>query len=156
MAAAATNRAAGDVESPTDVAVSRTGTWKRWRPFNAALIGVHLVGATGLLYANKGRLGAQQGVVASSATKAVLTVAALGASAYAGVLGKKISDAGDVAMDDATTATSDTPDEVADALRQQSVLQWVIPALTGAIIVVAALQENSNARHRSSPAPCSV
>ncbi|WP_420452853.1 hypothetical protein [Ilumatobacter sp.] len=154
MAAVATNRAAGDVASATesadrsgsdvtsfdDVGRVTNGVWERWNPVNAGLIAMHLVGATGLVVANKGRLMSQRGVGASSTAKTVVTAAALGASAYAGILGKRIHGAGVVPMRDGTTPTETTPDDVASALRQQNVLQWVIPALTGSIIVLGAVQ----------------
>jgi hypothetical protein len=46
--------------------------------------------------ANKGRLAGQQGVARGSMAKAALTVAALGATGYARLLGKKLERAGDV------------------------------------------------------------
>ena len=140
MAAVATNRAAGDVEDRNDVGRVTNGVWSRWRPVNAALIGAHLIGGTGLLLANKGRLGAQRGVGASSIAKTVVTGAAVAASAFSGALGKKISEAGAVPMINATTPAQDTPAEVAAALKKQAVFQWLIPALTAALIVLAALQ----------------
>jgi hypothetical protein len=54
-------------------------------------IGAHLVGATGLLLANRDRVRDQKGVGASSVIKAVLTAAAIGTTAYSGMLGAKIA-----------------------------------------------------------------
>ena len=56
-------------------------------------IAAHLVGGAGLLYANRGRVAAQQGVAASTVAKAVLTGAALGVTAYSRALGKKLETA---------------------------------------------------------------
>lgn len=140
MAAVATNRAVGDIDDPIQVGQVTNGVWRRWRPANAALVASHLVGATGLVLANKGRLGFQKGVGSSSAAKTLVTTAALGASMYSGVLGKRIDAANPVPMTDATTPTTDTPDSVASAMQQQSVLQWLIPALTAGIIILGALQ----------------
>jgi len=50
--------------------------WARWAPVNAAAIGAHLVGAVGMLVANRDRVRNQQGVGASSVVKTALTVAA--------------------------------------------------------------------------------
>lgn len=140
MAAVATNRAIGDATDPIDVARVTNGVWRRWRPANAVLIVAHLVGGTGLVIANKGRLGVQKGVGTSSVVKTVVTAVALAASAYSGALGKKVDLAGDVPMTNAVTPAKNTPDDAADALKKLAVLQWLIPALTGVIIVIAALQ----------------
>jgi hypothetical protein len=88
--------------------------------------------------ANKGRLAGQQGVAATSTAKTALTVAALGTTAYARVLGKKLERAGDVPVEGGTTPNPTTPEEVARAQRQLTALQWVIPVLTGAVLVVNA------------------
>ena len=88
--------------------------------------------------ANKGRLAGQQGVAAASTLKVALTVAALGTTAYARVLGKKLEHAGDVPVEGGTTPSPATPDEVTRAQRQLTALQWVIPVLTGAVLVVNA------------------
>jgi hypothetical protein len=88
--------------------------------------------------ANKGRLAGQQGVAAASTVKTVLTVAALGTTAYARVLGKKLERAGDVPVEGGTTPNPTTPEDVARAQRKLTALQWVIPVLTGAVLVVNA------------------
>ena len=63
--------------------------WARWTPVNAAAIGVHLIGAVGIGVANRQRMIAQRGVGAASVAKTVVTGAALAATAYARVLGKR-------------------------------------------------------------------
>lgn len=52
MAAIATNRAVGDIDDPRQIGRVTNSVWRRWRPANAALVGAHLIGATGLLIAN--------------------------------------------------------------------------------------------------------
>jgi hypothetical protein len=123
---------AGDARSTGRVA---NAGWDRWAPVNAGAIGIHLIGAVGQLIGNKSRVAAQEGVGAMTITKTVLTAAALGASAYSRVLGKKVSERQDVPADSGTTPTSSTPDDVASAQKQLEVLQWVIPALTGAMVL---------------------
>jgi hypothetical protein len=49
-----------------------------------------------LTAANKGRLAGQQDVAVASTAKVTLTVAALGTTAYARVLGRRLEGAGDV------------------------------------------------------------
>jgi hypothetical protein len=105
---------------------------------NAAAIGVHVLGSVGQLAGNKGRLGGQQGVASMAIVKTALTGAALGVTAYSRVLGKKVSQHSDVPAQDATTPAADTPDDVAKAQTQLRALQWAVPALTGALVVVSA------------------
>jgi hypothetical protein len=71
--------------------------------------------------------------------KTALTAAALGATAYSRVLGKKVSQQTAVPASSGTTPAATTPKDVADAQRQLKVLQWVIPTLTGALVVVSSL-----------------
>jgi len=107
---------------------------------NLAGIAAHLVGGAGVLFANKGRVASQRGVGASTAAKLALTGAALGVTAYSRRLGKRLEQAGDVAVKGATEPSSDTPAEVADAQRQLKVCQWAIPALTAGIAVLNAVE----------------
>jgi hypothetical protein len=138
MGAVGLNGAAAQVEEPTQrLRVANTG-WARWTPLNLAGITAHLAGGAVLTRANKGRLAGQQGVAATSTIKTALTVAALGTTAYARVLGKRLERAGDVPVEGGTTPNPATPDEVTRAQRQLTALQWVIPVLTGAVLVVNA------------------
>jgi hypothetical protein len=138
MGAAGLNGAAAAVEDPTQrLRVANSG-WARWTPLNLAGIAAHLAGGAVLTGANKGRLAGQQGVAAASAVKTALTVAALGTTAYARVLGKRLERAGDVPVEGGTTPNSSTPVEVARGQRRLTALQWVIPVLTGAALVVSA------------------
>jgi hypothetical protein len=127
--------AAGDSKSTG--AVANVG-WDRWTPINAAAIGLHLIGSAGLLATNMPRLKAQRGVAAMSLAKAALTTAALGATAYSRALGTKVSKHDDVPAETGTEPDASTPPDAATAQRQLSMLQWAIPALTGAIEVVSA------------------
>jgi hypothetical protein len=132
------NAAAGQAgDAKTAGAVANAG-WDRWTPVNAAAIGVHLIGSTGLLAANVDRVRTQKGVAAMTGLKTALTAAALGATAYSRVLGKRVSQQTDVPVASGTEPASSTPSDVADAQRQLSMLQWAVPLLTGALVVVNA------------------
>jgi hypothetical protein len=138
MGAAGVNGAAAVVQDPTQrLRVANSG-WARWTPLNLAGIAAHLTGGAVLTGANKGRLAGQQGVATASTVKTALTLAALGTTAYARVLGKKLERAGDVPVEGSTTPNPTTPEDVARAQRQLTALQWVIPVLTGAVLVVNA------------------
>src|SRR5215213_4742823 len=138
MGATGVNGAAAVVQDPSQrLRVANTG-WARWTPLNLAGIAAHLAGGAVLTGANKGRLAGQQGVATASTVKTALTVAALGSTAYARVLGKKLERAGEVPVEGGTTPNPVTPEDVARAQRQLTALQWMIPALTGALLVVNA------------------
>lgn len=141
MGAIGVNGAAADVDDPRQRARVANAGWNRWTPFNALAIGAHLVGGAQLLKENKGRVAAQKGVLANTNTKLALTAGALGATAYARVLGKKMSAAGDVPVAGGTDSLATTPPEVAKAQKQLSALQWAIPGLTGAMLASSSLHE---------------
>jgi hypothetical protein len=138
--AVAVNGAAADVSDPKQrLHVANTG-WARWTPVNLAAIVAHLVGGAGLLFANKGRVATQRGVGASTGAKAGLTIAALGVTAYSRVLGKMLEQADGAPVEGGTDAVQDTPAGVAKAQQQLKVAQWLVPALTGAIAVLNAVE----------------
>ena len=136
--AVALNPAAAAGGDPSRAGAVANAGWDRWTPVNAAAIGVHLVGAAGLLKHDLGRMRVQQGVPTMAATKTVLTVAALGVTAYSRMLGQKVSAHRDVPVADGTTPAAATPPEVEAAQKQLTVLQWVVPALTGALTAIGA------------------
>ena len=112
--------------------------WARWTPLNAAAIGAHLLGGAGVLLANRKRVVGQRGVGASTVAKALLTAAALGATGYSRVLGKKIELASSPDPVHAEKADA-VPVGVEQAQQQLRVAQWTIPLLTGALEVLNAL-----------------
>jgi hypothetical protein len=136
--AVALNPAAAEADSASrSGAVANVG-WDRWTPVNAAAIGAHLVGSVGMLGSDAGRVATQKGVAKMAVIKTGLTVAALGATAYSRALGKRVSARTETPVESGTEPTSSTPSDVASAQRQLKLLQWAIPALTGALVVVSA------------------
>ena len=136
--AVALNPAAGQAGSSSAAgAVANTG-WDRWTPVNAAAIGAHLIGSVGQLLSNSDRLAAQQGVATMSMVKTGVTAAALAATGYSRLLGRKVSQYHAVPAADGTTPTAETPPDVAAAQKQLTTLQWAVPALTGALVVISA------------------
>ncbi|MGD0607473.1 MAG: hypothetical protein ABSA53_28305 [Streptosporangiaceae bacterium] len=141
MGAIGVNGASKDVKDPAERAAVASAGWARWAPVSAAAIGAHLVGATGLLLANRDRVRDQKGVGTNTVIKSVLTVAALGTTVYSGILGAKIAtEAGSAPVEGGTVPSSDTPDSLAKVQQQQRILQWVTPALTGGILILGAQQ----------------
>ena len=138
--AVALNVAAAEAGTDRDTGRVANAGWDRWTPVNALAIGAHLVGSVGQLSANRQRVAQQQGVAAMSALKTLLTAAALGATAYSRVLGQQVSAAGAVPSKRGTKPSRRTKAVMADvaaAQEQLDTLQWVIPALTGALVVVS-------------------
>ncbi|CAN5153224.1 hypothetical protein BH18ACT9_BH18ACT9_10070 [soil metagenome] len=119
-------------------AVANVG-WDRWTPVNAAAIALHVVGSAGQLIGNKSRVASQEGVGSMSVAKTGLTAAALGATAYSRVLGRRVSEQTHVPVESGTSPSVATPKRIADAQKQLKLLQWAIPALTGALVVVSSL-----------------
>jgi len=149
MGAVGINGASEEVSDPKDrVRVANAG-WGRWTPINLAAIAAHLLGGAQLVNANRHRLAGQSGVPTYTTVKTGATAAALAATAYSRVLGQKVMEAeadaarqsfdtGNLEAEGATTPAPSTPDDVAKAQRQLKLLQWIIPALTGLIVVLNA------------------
>ncbi len=149
MGAIGVNGAAADVDDPRQRARVADAGWGRWTPFNLVAIGMHLAGGAQLARANKGRIVAQKGVLANTNVKLALTAGALGATAYARLLGQKMMNAGDVPVAGGTDSLPSTPPEVAKAQKQLAALQWAIPGLTGAMLA-------SNSLHGEQQRPSQV
>ena len=136
--AVALNPAAAEAGDPSSTGrVANTG-WNRWTPVNAAAIAAHLAGSVGQLSGNKARLANQEGVGTMALTKTALTVAALAVTGYSRLLGRKVAQQTSVPAESGTEPSVGTPADVAKAQRQLNVLQWAIPAITGAIVVTSA------------------
>jgi hypothetical protein len=139
MGAVGLNGAAAVVDQPAQRLRVANAGWARWTPVNLAGIAAHLAGGAVLLTGNKGRVATQRGVASATVAKATVTGLALAATAYARALGERLMEAGDAPVEGGTTPAGDTPPELAGAQRQLTVLQWVIPGLTGAALVLNAL-----------------
>ncbi|MET7322783.1 MULTISPECIES: hypothetical protein [unclassified Streptomyces] len=131
---------AAEHEGSTVAARARIASvgWTKWVPVNAAAIGAHLFGGGGLLAVNAHRVRTQHGVGASTTAKTVVTAAALAATAYARVLGKKVEWASSANPDDAEKGARH-PVDLGKARRQLACVQWTVPALTGCLVVLNAL-----------------
>lgn len=140
MGAIGVNGAASAVREPQDRARVASVGWAKWSPANAAAIAAHLVGGAGILAANRRRAKYQTGVRGNTITKLVVTGAALGATAYSGALGTKAAQGDGHPAHGATDPAPQTPSDVAAAQRQLRYLQWALPVLTGAIVVLGSQQ----------------
>lgn len=135
MGAAGLNEAAAREASTDQSAAVASAGWGRWTPINAAAIASQLTGAGLLTLGNKGRLVQQRGVGTAAGLKLGLTVAALAATGYARVLGKRVEKGRATPAEGGVEPAAGTAPDVAKAQRQLSALQWVIPVLTGGMLV---------------------
>ncbi|MER7457852.1 hypothetical protein [Micromonospora sp. NPDC126480] len=138
MGAFGVNGGAAQISDSTQRLPTASAGWARWTPVNAAAIGAHLAGAVGELVTESPRVASQAGVGRASTIKTALTVSALAVTGYSRLLGMKLEKAGNPPVDGTTEPNHSTPSNVASCQRQMKVLQWAIPALTGALIVVTA------------------
>jgi hypothetical protein len=140
MGAVGLNGATAKATDPTErLALSSLG-WAKWAPVQLTAIALHGIGGLGLILGNTGRLAAQPEARTNTVVKLSLTLAAAGASLYSGLLGAKI---GKNAAEGGEGVTEPSPDASAGlkaAQSKQRVLQWVIPVLTGTLIVLGAQQ----------------
>jgi uncharacterized membrane protein len=135
--AVALNPAAAEARDPASTGAVANAGWDRWTPVNAAAIGAHVAGSLGQLAGNRERLITQKGVASMALAKTALTGAALGATAYSRAIGRKVSQHGAVPAESGTEPNAFTPEDAAGAQKQLRLLQWAVPALTGALVVVS-------------------
>ncbi len=151
MGAVALNGASKDISDPAERSKIASSGWARWAPFSAVAIGAHLLGGAGLLLAHRDRVRTQAGVGANTAVKTALTLAALGTTAYSGLLGARLAKA-DVKTEGGTVPGEETPDDVARTQQQLRILQWATPVLTGALVVLGAQQGEQQRPSQQTPA----
>ncbi len=140
MGAIGLNGAAGKVSDETERAPVASYGWARWAPFSFAAIASHVVGGAGLLLANRDRAANQEGTRGNTVVKLTLTGVAIGLTAWSGALGSTVGKAGKVPATGAVIPNSSTPPDVATAMKQLRLVQYAIPAVTGAILVLGAQQ----------------
>ena len=140
MGAVGLNGAAAEAKDPKErLRLSSLG-WGKWAPVQLGAIVVHGIGGLGLILGNKGRLASQPESRSNTIVKLVFLALAGGVSLWAALVGKKMSDHADEGSAGTTEPQSGSSDELESAQKQQKLLQWAIPALTGVMIVLAAHQ----------------
>jgi hypothetical protein len=140
MGAVGLNGGAATANDPTEkLAISSAG-WARWAPVQVGAIAIHGIGGASLIFANKSRLLSQPGSRTNTIVKFALTLAAAGTTVYSGVLGARIAQHADEGGRGVTEPSSTSSEELESAQKQQKVLQWVTPAITLVLIVLAAQQ----------------
>lgn len=139
MGAIGLNAATREVDEPTQRNRVANAGWFRWAPLTGLAIGAHLTGVWADARLGRGAplLGAGD---RATLVRTVLTVLALVATAESGRSGRQVVQGGDVPVATAVEPISDTPDDVAAAMRRLRVVQWAMPGLTALIWVCNAVQ----------------
>jgi hypothetical protein len=140
MGAVGLNRATSAAKDPSERTRLDSIGWAAWWPVQGAAIAAHLIGSVGMLRADRGRVASDSGAATNTVVKTAITLAAIGTSVASGVLGAKVAQAAPVPAESATEPSPATPADTAAAQKGLKPLQWVNPALTGALIVLAAQQ----------------
>jgi hypothetical protein len=113
-------------------------SWQRFSPVLGAAMVAHLVGGAGLIAWNRGRHKHQDGVMTTTVVKSALTVAAVGLTVGAAVQGTKSDRLRRQAEDgDSSLALADERERIE---RQMRVIGPLIPAATGALVILGALE----------------
>ena len=140
MGATGLNGAAADARDPAERLRLASLGWKKWAPVQLAALAVHAIGGTGLIVANRKRLGVQAEARTNTVLKLAVTLAAGGTTLWSAVVGKQMDDHAAEGTSGTTEPGAGASDALAAAQRQQKILQWVTPVLTGILVVLAAQQ----------------
>ncbi|MDQ2849230.1 MAG: hypothetical protein M3Y49_00605 [Actinomycetota bacterium] len=140
MGAVGLNGATAKATDPAERTRLSSLGWARWSPVQLAALGVHVVGGAALIAGNRERIAADSATQINTVVKAAVTVVAMGATGYSGWLGKKVAEQAHEGAQGATEPSDDASKKLASAQKQLQVVQWVIPALTGALVVLGAQQ----------------
>ncbi|QCU76955.1 hypothetical protein E7744_00960 [Citricoccus sp. SGAir0253] len=139
MGAVGLNGATAEAKDPTERTRLSSLGWKRWAPVQTAAFAAHLGTWAPILWENKGRYAAQEGVMRYTWLKAGVTLAGAAVTLYSGVLGKKVDELSHQGAQGATEPTPTASPELKSAQDQLRMLQWTIPAFAGTVIVLGAL-----------------
>ena len=140
MGAVGLNGATAKAKDPNERLRLSSQGWGKWAPVQLAALAAHGIGGVGLIVGNKGRLVGQPEARANTVMKLVITGLAAGSSLYSGVLGKKIAAHADEGGEGVTEPSATSSDELARTQAAQKRMQWVTPALTAVLIILAAQQ----------------
>lgn len=142
MGAIGLNAATREVDDPSQrIRVANAG-WFRWAPMTGLAVGAHVVGVYG-----RTRWGRRPALIGPGGPlellRLVFTTLAVGATIESGRSGRQVVARGDVPVATAVVPISQTPAEVAAAMRRLGIVQWIMPLATAGIVAVNALQDDS-------------
>ena len=140
MGAVGLNGASAKAKDPTErLRLSSIG-WGRWAPVQLAALAAHAVGGTGLILGNKERLATQPESRTNTVVKLTLTVLAAGTTLWSAIAGMQMAKHEGEPTEGVTEPGAGSSTELSAAQKQQKVLQWVTPVLTGVLIIMGAQQ----------------
>jgi hypothetical protein len=140
MGAVGLNGAAAGAKDPVERLTLSSLGWAKWAPLQVASMVVHGIGGVGLIVGNKSRLAGQKEARSNTTIKLVVTAAAIGTTAWSSLVGAKMAKNAEEGAKGTTEPGAGSSEELAKAQRQQKVLQWATPVLTGVLLVLAAQQ----------------
>jgi hypothetical protein len=138
MGAIGLNGAAAEARDPAERTRLSSAGWMKWAPVQTAAFATHLAADVAIAWENKGRIAKQDGVARDTAIKTAVTVVGAAATLYSGLLGRKVQQLAGEGAEGATEPKPGASDELKAAQQQLKVLQWTIPALAAAVIVLGA------------------
>ena len=140
MGAVGLNGATGKAKDPKERTRLSALGWAKWTPVQIAAFAAHAVGGIGLILGNKGRVAAQDSVGSNTVWKSLVTLVGMALSLYSGVLGKKVGELSEQGGLGATEPRPGASDELAKAQSQLKTIQWLIPLISGIVVVMGAKQ----------------
>ena len=139
MGAVGLNGAASEAKDPTERLRLSSDGWGRWVPWEVAAVTAHTIGGIGVIAGNRQRIKKQRGAAAATVAKLLVTVAAAGTTAYAGMLGARVKAHEGEGARGAVKPGKKSSAELASAQKQLRIAQWAMPALTGTALILNAL-----------------
>jgi hypothetical protein len=106
--------------------------WNAWQPLQMAAIATQIASGAALTFANRKRVAGQRGVATTSLVRTAVLGAAIASTVLAARAGSKV--AAEAERDSKADDHVDERDE-----RLLRVAQWMVPAFTGAMVVIDAL-----------------
>ena len=146
MGAVGLNGATIEVDDHTQRTRVANAGWFRWAPIAGAALLAQVAGAYALGRLVPAPTGRGHGPLGLRRLRTAVTLAAMVSTAETGISGQRVVRGGDVPVATATIPVAATPPAVAAAQRRLRVAQWLVPAFTGAILVLEAVQRSSGAR----------
>ena len=140
MGAVGLNGATGKAKDPKERTRLSSLGWAKWAPVQTAAFVAHAAGGIGLILGNKGRVAAQDSVGSNTVLKSVITVIGMVLSLYSGILGKKVGELAEQGSAGATEPRPGASDELAKAQSQLNITQWLLPVISGIVVVMGAKQ----------------
>jgi hypothetical protein len=119
--------------------------WSAWQPVQVAAIVTQLASGAALTLANRDRVVGQRGVARASAVRTGLTGAAIAMTILAARTGRKVAAEAPDGADRADGTDGGAPEAGERRLRMA---QWMVPALTGAMVVMDAFMGEQQRPHQ--------